>query len=528
VAYVSSDDPTWIDTTTRSSEYDPRIELNPVPHAIARHGRRGVDYVAPIWRKERALSRLIRPVLFSQAFSLDPASLKAADLVDPILNADTRLFVDPLLLSSSNHPEIRNEGFDLLKERFSKIVRLMAASRRIDDPAWKAADRLLDLSERPETGLGYGSASTSGSSRPASVKRQILGTAKEIIELGEEDPEIISLMGLFDEDVGPDTISDLTTTAILPVLCEITENYCARENIKLKVFDAYSGTRLPENPSRPGDPIVLVPRDIVRDLPLATDWSDVSRVVMEIAEIRDAFNNLIGPIAQATITEKKQALRKAALQSLGAFRELLSALRDSADNYDPNEDILNFYTFRRIISTDLSAFSVDIDGPKDESQEELYRIVQEIVAYFRHLIENNGLWELLWANGKPKRERAAQLTFFAIADVFCRANDLDISPETNAGGGPVDFKFSKGHSSRVLVEIKRSKGQVVHGYERQIKIYMDAARTNKGIFLIIDIGGMGKKLIRIQKIRQSLIEQGQDPPIIEVVDARPRESASKI
>ena len=69
--------------------------------------------------------------------------------------------------------------------------------------------------------------SVSGSSRPDSVKNTILRTTREIVELGINDPEIISLMGFLEENVGPDTISDLTTNAILPALEKITEQVCA-------------------------------------------------------------------------------------------------------------------------------------------------------------------------------------------------------------------------------------------------------------------------------------------------------------
>ncbi|MFT9297501.1 MAG: hypothetical protein ABF542_05250, partial [Gluconobacter sp.] len=62
------------------------------------------------------------------------------------------------------------------------------------------------------------------------------------------------------------------------------------------------------------------------------------------------------------------------------------------------------------------------------------------------------------------------------------------------GGGPIDFKFSKGYNAKVLVEMKRSGGSVRHGYEKQLEIYLRAASTDYGIFVIIDYGDMGSKL----------------------------------
>lgn len=76
------------------------------------------------------------------------------------------------------------------------------------------------------------------------------------------------------------------------------------------------------------------------------------------------------------------------------------------------------------------------------------------------------MWELVWNGTVPRHERASQLLFFAVANVMCAINNVDISPEINSGGGPVDFKFSTGYRGRVLVELKLSTGSVVHGYGR--------------------------------------------------------------
>ncbi|MDN4066157.1 chromosomal replication initiator DnaA, partial [Ralstonia solanacearum] len=110
---------------------------------------------------------------------------------------------------------------------------------------------------------------------------------------------------------------------------------------------------------------------------------------------------------------------------------------------------------------------------------------------------------------------------------FCKANNIDISPEANMGGGPIDFKFSSGYDARVLVEMKRSNGSVRHGYEKQLEYYKEAAKTFHGIFVIIDYGDLGPKLNTIQAIRASRIEAGENASDIVVIDATRKPSASK-
>ena len=142
-------------------------------------------------------------------------------------------------------------------------------------------------------------------------------------------------------------------------------------------------------------------------------------------------------------------------------------------------------------------------------------------------MEDKNLWEELWDDGNPKLERSAQLLFFAISEVFCKANDVDVSPEAHMGGGPVDFKFTKGYSNKIVVEFKRSMGTVVHGYGKQLEIYKKAAGTDEGIFVVLDYGDLGDKLSKINKIRTDKINQGEKASEIIVIDCTKKASASK-
>jgi len=475
---------------------------------------------------------LILPVLFSTQFGIPSMTLEKAGLIDPILNSDTKLFIDPLLIAKSVNPVMRAKGIKLLEKRFRDVLDLLDSSQAVGDAAWKAAYKQLNLDERAETGLGYGGASTHGSSRPPKLRNAILGTAQEIIRLGEKNPNVIPLMGLFEEGVGPDTLSDMTTNVLVPLLCEITEAFCKVNGVPMKTFGATYGNReLPENPlstATPPLPVILVPRDILRDLPLAADWSDVSRVAMEVQEIRDAVNAMFGDWSKASVTDKKKALRAAALSSLKNLRELLRAVADASESYDEKADLDGHYTFRRILTDDRDRYKGLIKAPKAKTQETLRATVQAVLGEFKDLVEDNNLWELLWHGTEPRHERACQLLFFAVSNVLCAVNDVDISPETNSGGGPVDFKFSTGYHGRVLVEIKLSKGQVAHGYQKQLERYKEAAKTEAGVFVVVDVGGMQGKLRTIQRLQKEAEKRGETVSQIVYVDARRQKSASKM
>jgi hypothetical protein len=474
------------------------------------------------------MAKLTKPVLFSQKFGIVPKLLDRSGLMDPILNSDTKLFIDPLLIGKSQNSIMRADGLKLLKRSFQDVLELLEVSATEGDVAWRGAYKALNLDERSETGLGYGGASTSGADRPEWLRNNILRTAKEIITLGEKNPNVIPLMGLFEDGVGPDTLSDMTTNALLPALCKITSQFAELNNVKVTQFgDIYGNAKLPKNPYRLNEPVLLVPRDILRDLPLATDWADVSRVILEVKELRDAVNKLFGNWSKATVSERKAAMRKAAFDSPENMKRLLSAVANASESYDEKADLDGLFTFRKVLSENRDQYVGLITAPNKKNQDTLRETVLEVVAQFRSLVEDNNLWELLWHGQDSRHERAAQLLFFAVANVICAVNDVDISPETNSGGGPVDFKFSTGFGGRILVEIKLSKGQVEHGYSKQLEVYKAAAKNASGVFIVIDVGGMGLKLKKIQAAQKKAESAGDTTSSIEYIDARRRKSASK-
>ena len=475
-----------------------------------------------------AKRNLVHPVLFSKQFNFGPGLLAKAGLLDPILNSDTRLFIDPLLIVKSKNILIKAKGRSTLQQALTNLVGLIDMSQNESDAPWKGAYKALNLSERSETGLGYGGASTTGSSRPPELRHKILRTAKEIITLGEKNPAMIPLMGLFEEGVGPDTLSDMTTNFLLPILCEITEGFAKANNLPVKKFGSvYSNRLLPENPFAPGKPVVLVPRDILRDLPLATDWADVSKVVMEIDEIRDAVNAMFGGIIAGTVKEKKEQIRKAAFESPKNLRAVIDAVSLASESYDEKADLDGLYQFRDALSSDPSRFMGMLCPASVKSAETLTALVFQMIGQFKELVEANNMWELLWYGDVPRNERASQLLFFAVCTVMCAINGVDISPETNSGGGPVDFKFSTGFHGRVLVEMKLSKGTVESGYNKQLEAYKAAAQTRLGIFVIIDVGGMGRKLVKIRKAKAEADARGEPTSEIIVINAIRQISASK-
>jgi hypothetical protein len=164
----------------------------------------------------------------------------------------------------------------------------------------------------------------------------------------------------------------------------------------------------------------------------------------------------------------------------------------------------------------------------DYTPEAIWRTVRLLVEQFRHMVEDRNMWRLLWNNATPRPESSSQELFEAIASSYCRANNLDITPEADTGRGWVDFKFSAGFSARLLVELKLSSNtRLVHGYETQLQLYKLAEETTNALYLIVDVGGMDqKKLNKIHDLRRAALDRGDAASEIVIVNATRKESGS--
>ena len=153
--------------------------------------------------------------------------------------------------------------------------------------------------------------------------------------------------------------------------------------------------------------------------------------------------------------------------------------------------------------------------------DELHKKVTAMLLHAKSLIENNGIWKSVSA------EKSVQRLIYSAVSASCKMDNIDLSPETDSGNGPVDMKFSHGFDKKIVVEIKlSSNGRALHGYEKQLEIYKQSDSTNRGIFVLVDVGSMGNKLNKIKKVHDEfLAERGIASDLI-VIDSTEKLSAS--
>lgn len=475
------------------------------------------------------MGKIKRPIIFSTLYCIDPMRLSLISVFNPVLNIDTKLFIDPLLLQKSKYEKISHGSVKSFRKYFEIIIKLLLASKKVDDISWKQAYKRLAIQEVRWTCLGYGSATIHGRRIDKGIMMHLLKTAKEIVDLGITDPDMFSLLPLLEEGIGPDYISDMTTIAILTDLASFTQSICRKFSIKTVQFKIQDHIyHLPQNNTeKRRSPVILVPTDILRDLPVASNWGEVADAAAANADIRRRVSKLIGDIWKRKTRQDKMKLRAAVLASKDNFLDLLSCLKQlKAKPYDSIGDPNGVLAWKSVYESIAKKHPLFLSQKNKSDPREAIAIVDAIIVQYKRLIENKGLWKLLWDGSSPRKEKSAQLLFFAVADAYCLANNLDITPEADTGSGTVDFKFSSGYNIRILVETKLSTNKLVSGYSTQLEIYKNSQTPVYAVYLVIDIGGMRDKAKKLLEIKNSLTTSKNLSNII-FVDGKRQLSASK-
>jgi len=468
----------------------------------------------------------------SDYYQVDPARFEESGALDPILTVDTRLFIDPSLLRLTNTPELQNSYATLLAY-FEDVLNVVTRIERSGDIFWRTADKLLTFPEVKGLCIGYSKTGTSGSGMGADIRGRLLESVISIINAGVVDPVIFEIVGAFEENIGPDRISDMIAKIILPDLISFTQRVCSDCGIPMEtlaISRQFNNEDMPVNPLiERATPIILVPKDILNDLPVVEQFTDIQYVAARNDEVRAALNLIIGTsFSAATTRARKEALKTTVTLHPDVLREILNAYKSATPSpYDFDEDRSGEVIWYQTAQKLAREAQLDLTLSLTPDLDEVYAVVLQICAHFKTLIEDNQLSQLLYDDGGlRKRESAAQLLFYGIASSYCKANNLDLSPEADSGRGPVDFKVSLGYNGRVLVELKlTSNKQLAHGFESQLPIYQTAeGGITKGIYLVIDNGDISDG--RRESFRRLVAAAGRNAPRVIMIDGHRRASAS--
>ena len=170
------------------------------------------------------------PISFAEEYNVKPEVFEKTGVFNVILDVDTRVFIDPALIALTNAPQFEGAR-QKIEKYFSNIITLLSNSQSKRDMYWRRADQLLTFRELTGTCFGYSQYGTGGNAIGTTLRQDILFTIKELVDKGEKDPVLFELLGVFQERIGCDRISDLITYILRKEILEYTSWVVTEANI---------------------------------------------------------------------------------------------------------------------------------------------------------------------------------------------------------------------------------------------------------------------------------------------------------
>lgn len=475
-------------------------------------------------------------MLFSQHFRIEKGAEE--EWFDPILDHDTKLFIDPFLIFSTKHPQFQGTHKKII-DFFNRAFELAATSRGVRYSTHYR--KLLDLLVFPEVSelcLGYTSTGTSGAGSGQGFSKLIAAGILQSIAAGITNVAHFEEIGLLHEGISCDRISDICANLLKEELIAYTQKICDLHKLPTRPVHTLlfnvdyliwrpRSIQLPWNPYE-NKPILLVPSEFLRRLPTINPeefwdylWDN------EGERLRNEFN------FEVKSNVRKHDIIRIAQENLFLVRNYVEFVekRFKPLAYDLRQDIAGLYQWEAQTFKYTQANPLSLGTPN--TQNDFYTLIKTIVEQFRHFVEEEQGYKLLW-NDRPrtsKSEEAAQLLFAGIVKHYCRANNIDVSREVETGRGPVDFKFSRGYEFQALLEVKLAKNSKFwHGIEQQVPKYLQATQISSGVYLVVyHMSKERRKIENLKNLIDSLSKRlGVNLDVV-VVDATWfKPSASKI
>lgn len=449
--------------------------------------------------------------------------LEEYGVFDPVLDEDSHFFINLQRLKKTTIPEFIN-SYEKIRDYFRTIIKLLdqAKNRDISDVFYKQALVRFKFSEVNGIGLGFAKGK-SGAGFGRELASRVISTAYEIVKAGVKDPEFFELLPLFQENVGPDRLSDMIATLILDDISEYTQ----RINKELKINqECYADKTFVDgfliNPYK-GDKVLLIPVDILHELPVAESWENIDYVATQNEIIRAEMNaDVASEWQKYSACDRKAYMKRMIFENHDAFSRVLEGYQaEELEVFDPCANFRYYLEklMQRIERLNLS-WNTSVKEPNS------FTVSLDILHLFKQWVENNKGWEVIHEADSQKREKIVQRVIHGIALAYIAANNLDISCEADEGRGPVDFKISFG-GDKTIIEAKLStNSQYLHGYEVQIEEYGKAEQTDQLIYVLIDLGNPGR-VKKVQELHDRRYNDGDNPPRLIVIDSNRRQSASR-
>lgn len=422
------------------------------------------------------------PILFSSHFKIDKARLQESGVFDPILNFDTKVFVEPLLLKTSANDIIKNSYINYQKF-FSNLLLLLQKSDEANDSdkCWRTAKELVNFPEYNSTCIGYSSGSTDGRGSGIEFNDKILQSAKDIVEKAQDNSDIFLLLPLLEEGIAGDRISDMVQNIIDEDICKYTVYIMDKLGLEGNVFyetKNFNRYKLLANPYSKSL-IKLIPKDILSNLPVADDIdSFIEEMTSHNARLRGIINRDIGDIwNKTTKSYRKEVLLREIKNNKEFFIEALKVLKEYGfQYYDLDQDYEGIYKWlkdsQEFISFELAKETKNCD----ETIESISSAVRAIIKHFKDIIESKEIWRTFWtkcdSTFKHVKEFYSQMLLFIVCNSWLVSQNSNLKVEIVNKKKQIDLVFTISGRNKLTIYTKHANnGYLYNFYTDLLKRY---------------------------------------------------------
>lgn len=480
----------------------------------------------------------------SKVYSISAEQFKRRNILNPTFNTDVGLFIDPTLLKNSNY-KIFSEDARIAYEKFfinlyNEISAIGQLPQNLRNKAKVTLINKLKSQEQVGLCLGFSKYNTNGRGIGKEIALQLINSAYQlIVESGSlQNVHVFSILFLLERGIGPDFISDMTAQIIKHQLAEFTEVNAKEMGIETHTYKI-DGKKyeLPKHPLNKNY-ILLVPYDILSKLPMEDDFDTVLDGFINIANsnegIKTRVNQDIANIFKEAqlLKMKEKEIKDEVKNYVYKNPQAISELGQYMSSIEGKPYGFLFDNMGITIPAELLERE-DLNLIKIDSKKRKLDIIDDLINQFQQYVENNNELKrsLLWhTDFQCVEECGWQNLFNTFVNQVLKNCNIDITPESETGVGPVDFKFSEGENFKVLVEIKLSTNtKYAHGYEKQLEKYKQATTNVVGAYFIFIDANLDEK--KIEKQQRKLIEIKNKAEIsskLIFIDGKIHPSASKI
>jgi len=460
------------------------------------------------------------------------------------LDKDTQLYIDPFLVFRSKIPAFKNSR-EKFREFFKAALELVFESKRNSNALEQLEENVLWFPEPMEIRLGV-SEGKYGAGPGKNFSKACINALIKLASRGYKELDNFEKIQIFSSGIGADGISDTTANILKEELIKYTQEVCQEFDIpsspcavEKAIFDFedrrwYHGKPdLPVNPFLDNKGIILVPKEFLCAIhAINSDGFSEYVVRNKSSKLRTELNYEIEKkLDRKTIIEIAERYPEWVEEYVGE-REKDETIapydlgKDEKNLYRPQKESYEFVKNHKLPPLTAS------------TEDEFNNCVESITSQFRLYVEEQGGYKLLWndisnnsgeSEPVPRDESAVQCLFLGIVSSYCQANNIDLSREVETGRGPVDFKFSSGHSYRALIEMKLAKSsKLKQGFEHQLPAYLTAQQVKHGYYIVVFYSK--KELERVEKVFEEIkSKQGALQGQVIIIDAtREKPSASNL